>query len=204
MPYVLAEAEPIDPKAKDVYERTLSFFDDQVVSIVEAEWHKDVLESVDVRQLVASAARAQYCPAYQLEGRSRAEAENQLPRDPLGIDAADGWQLAPERARLALNGLTGGGSLRVTHPQAARLLRRAAIQLLIRGWSVASAIDKPPSLDPQLAEVSAIAAPPAAKSKHGTDRPHRIVPRLRRDLTDAVSDPCRPLRGADTGTALYG
>ena len=76
-------------------------------------------------QLVAAVARAQYGIALAVRGYDDERIEAGLPADPLGIDRADGWDLAAERGMLALDRWGGGDSGQVALTES-MLARRVA------------------------------------------------------------------------------
>lgn len=138
-----------DAEAATLYEHALSYFDTCASGVSGEGWNAAAWSGAGVRDLVAQAARDQYRVALLVGGRSPEEAEHELPMDPLGVNPADGWRLASERARLALG--SGNGDTIVLAPGTARLLRDAAFDLLVRGWAVARAAETSPFVPDDLA-----------------------------------------------------
>ena len=150
-PPVTASEEPTPapppqrPRFAPAYLAALEYFDKCVAGIGEAEWGLAAWPRTSVRQLVALAAQDQYRLALLLEGRDDQEVERELPGDPLGVEPADGWALAAERGRLALEAGPHPGS-----PDPDELVFEEAANLVVRGWYLARAVDGPSSLDPEL------------------------------------------------------
>ena len=139
-------------RVQSLYRQALDYFG-ACVSVIPAQgWQEPAPLETQVVDVVAAAARDQYRLALITGGASVDEAARMVPRDPLGIDRADGWALAHQQGELALAGGTarpGGLGQEVGDVLA------AVNGLVVRGWSVSQALEAPPPLPPDLGQFMA-------------------------------------------------
>ena len=128
---------------RSLYLAALDFFGRAVHAVGGDQWQKGTDEQgLCVWQLVAAVARAQYGIALAVRGYDDERIEAGLPADPLGIDRADGWDLAAERGMLALDRWGGGdsGQVALTESMLARRVAGVICETVRLGFRLRRAI----------------------------------------------------------------
>lgn len=166
-PTGLAQAEPLsdvvslpangatpvsDFRAHALYRKAVEYFGDCVREVGDDNWGRPAWPGMTIYGLVTDAARDQHELTMRLRGCNEAEAMRFLPDDPLGVDRVDGWELAVEQARSALDQRAGDlptAPLGQASPLG-ELLADSAAGLAARGWCLERALDREPGADAEL------------------------------------------------------
>jgi UDP-glucose 4-epimerase len=141
---------PAIPDLWSLYRQALLYFGGCAAATDSARWDEiEVWPGWSARRLVALAARDQYRVAHLLEGRSLLDAASGLPEDPLGYNRIDGWDLATERVRLALDVWRDGGCAGATG-DLGQLVTAAVTDLVVWAWFLSRLDEGAPALPPDL------------------------------------------------------
>jgi UDP-glucose 4-epimerase len=141
-----------DFRARSLYQKAVAYFGDCVREIGDNDWGRPAWSGKNLVGLVGDAARDQHELTMRLRGCTEAEAQAQLPDDPLGVDRVDGWELAVEQARSALDHRAADlpvAPLGQASPLG-QLLADSAAGLVARGWCLKRALHRDPGADPEL------------------------------------------------------
>jgi UDP-glucose 4-epimerase len=146
-------ATPVsDFRANALYRKAVDYFGDCVREVGDDNWARPAWPGMTIYGLVADAARDQHELTMRLRGCNEAEARSFLPEDPLGVDRVDGWELAVEQARGALDQRAGDlptAPLGQASPLG-ELLADSAAGLVARGWCLERALDREAGADAEL------------------------------------------------------